>query len=352
MRIGAAIDQSLQQPFPGYFALVMATGIISIAAHLLGINIVAWLLLALNVLAYLILLILGGAAVARYPRRVFAELANRRHGAGFFTLVASTCILGSQVALLLNYWGVSAVLWIIALLMWALLVYAFLFAMLTQENKPPIEKGIDGTWLILIVATQGLAVLGATVAPHLSWGQGLFTASLLFYLLGGALYILLITILLYRLALLPLAPQDLTPPYWIDMGAAAITTLAGSLLALAAPRWTFLQEILPFLRGLTLFFWTAGTFWIPLLLLLEIWRLGHKRVPARYDPAYWSMVFPLGMYSACSFQQGQATGLAFLRPIAHAFFYIALVIWAVVLVGMIGQIGRKLLLAQAGDTKG
>ncbi len=37
--------------FPGYFALVMATGIISIAAYLLGMRSLAWALLGINVVA-------------------------------------------------------------------------------------------------------------------------------------------------------------------------------------------------------------------------------------------------------------------------------------------------------------
>ncbi len=68
------------------------------------------------------------------------------------------------------------------------------------------------------------------------------------------------------------------------MGAVAITTLAGANLMLHAAEWHFLMEVLPFLKGFTLFFWVAGTWWIPLLFILGVWRHLYKRHPLTYDP--------------------------------------------------------------------
>ena len=41
--------------FPGYFAIVMATGIISTATFLLGMKWLAWALLVINLVAYAVL---------------------------------------------------------------------------------------------------------------------------------------------------------------------------------------------------------------------------------------------------------------------------------------------------------
>ena len=46
--------------FPGYFALVMATGIVSIAAQLLQMPQVAWALLGVNVISYVVLVAAAG----------------------------------------------------------------------------------------------------------------------------------------------------------------------------------------------------------------------------------------------------------------------------------------------------
>ena len=49
------------------------------------------------------------------------------------------------------------------------------------------------------------------------------------------LYIWIISLIFYRYTFFTMHPSDLAPPYWINMGAVAISTLAGSLLVLASP---------------------------------------------------------------------------------------------------------------------
>ena len=78
--------------------------------------------------------------------------------------------------------------------------------------------------------------------------------SLLALFVGAMLYIVVIGLIFYRWTFFSMDPDQATPPYWINMGALAITTLAGSNLLLAAPQWSLLEELTPFLKGMTLLF--------------------------------------------------------------------------------------------------
>jgi tellurite resistance protein TehA-like permease len=215
-------------------------------------------------------------------------------------------------------------------------MYAFLTAMTVRKNKPSIESGLNGSWLLAVVSTQSISVLGTLLVGQWSaYREALLFFTLCMFLLGCMLYVLLITLIFYRFTFINFAATQLNPPYWINMGAVAITTLAGARLILAAPTWNFLSDVLPFLKGFTLFFWAAGTWWIPLLFILGFWRHVYKRFPLRYDPQYWGMVFPLGMYTVCTFQLSKAISFAPLLVIPRYFIYLALLGWIAALAGLL-----------------
>src|SRR6185295_504189 len=131
--------------FPGYFALVMATGIISIAAFQLNMKPVAWVLLAINLFAYLVLWLLLLIRLVRFFPRVKADIVDHARGPGFFTVVAGTSVLGSQLVIVVGQFRSAGILWIIGLLLWVVIMYTFLAAVTVQEEKPPLETGISGT---------------------------------------------------------------------------------------------------------------------------------------------------------------------------------------------------------------
>lgn len=322
--------------FPGYFALVMATGIISIACFLLEMKTIALVLLAINVVAYAILWLLLLLRLLFFFPRVKADINDHMRGPGFFTVVAGTCVLGSELLIVSDQYRIAVGLWFLGLLLWAVIMYTFFAAMTVRENKPSIEAGLNGGWLLIVVATQSISVLGTLLANRFGdYREPVLFFTLCMFLLGCMLYLPLITLIFYRFTFVNVTMAALTPPYWINMGAVAITTLAGARLIIAAPEWPLLNEVVPFLKGFTLFFWAAGTWWIPLLFILGFWRHVYKRFPLRYDPQYWGLVFPFGMYTVCTFQLSKAINFAPLMIVPRYFIYLALAGWMAASLGFI-----------------
>lgn len=257
---GGAVDATgpawLADFFPGYFSLSMATGIVAIASHLLHDDKIGWLLFGINIAAYITLWCITIARLCKFPRFLLADFCTHTRGPAFLTMVAATSLIGGQcaafgVGLFLLPWllGLSVILWIA-------LIYGFLAVMTLGSAKPDVEHGLDGAWFLLVVATESLAILGNIVAGRVSSVLPLGFLSLAACLLGGVLYLMLLGLVFYRWAFIPMSSAEMTEPWWINMGAAAITTLAGAGL-FGTPRFRPLRG---FLDPFTVMFWATASF--------------------------------------------------------------------------------------------
>ena len=123
----------------------------------------------------------------------------------------------------------------------------------------------------------------------------------------------------------------------------AISVLVGATLVENTKGAPFLQSLLPFIKGFTVFFWATGTWWVPMLLLLGVWRHIYRRFPLRSDPSYWGAVFPLGMYTLCTFKMAEALDLGFLLSIPRYFIFVAGAAWCLAFVGFVHNITMFLL---------
>jgi tellurite resistance protein TehA-like permease len=159
--------------------------------------------------------------------------------------------------------------------------------------------------------------------------------AMVLWLGGAALYLFIMTLIFFRYTFVHMSPEDLTPPYWIDMGAMAISTLAGTLLIENAALSAVVTELVPFAKGFTLFFWAIASWWIPMLLILGAWRYLLCGVPFAYSPLHWGGVFPLGMYSVSTYHLAGMLQIPFLMPLSHAFMIIAFVAWLATFVGLV-----------------
>jgi tellurite resistance protein TehA-like permease len=329
---------------PAHFGMVMATGIVSIAVHLLAPGALARVLFDLNIGVYALLSALTIMRAAAHPRRLLADLTDHQRGPAFFAVVAGTGVLGSQAVLLAGAYATATLMLAVAVVLWIAATYMVFVGLTIKDVKPALDQGISGTWLLTVVATQSIAVLSALLAAHAAepWRLQLDFVALSMWLLGGMLYIWMISLIFYRYTFLRFRPADLSPPYWINMGAMAISTLAGALLIVNAHDEPLLASLLPFLKGFTLLYWATGTWWIPMLVVLALWRYVYRRFPLRFDPLYWAAVFPLGMYAASTHEMVNALGLPFLASVPTLFLYLALIAWTATFTGLLVDVGRRL----------
>lgn len=345
-RAGSHLAARLADMHPASFALAMATGIVAIACHLLGLRELATILALFNLVAYPALCIMFIARIAMFPHHVVADFKNHGRAPGYFTIVAATGMMGSQAAVLHEAIAVAQVLFWITVGLWALCTYSVFAVLTVSEKKPSLEKGINGGWLVAVVATQAICVLGCLLGGHLLIERDTALFVLMgFWLGGGMLYLWIIGLIFYRYMFFPFSPEDLMPPYWINMGAVAISTLAGALLAVQCETSTMLGPVRPFILGLSVMFWATATWWIPMLIVLGIWRHRVRKVRFKYDPLYWGLVFPIGMYSVATFRLAAAFDAPFLLPIARVFVVAASAVWLLTALGLARRILYIVLLA-------
>ncbi|WGZ96203.1 MAG: hypothetical protein QJT81_09590 [Candidatus Thiothrix putei] len=148
---------------PGYFAVAMASGILSIAFDMIGQTLLAEGLFMAALLTWVIMLGLSAWRLWRFPQAVKIDLLNIRRVFAFFTLVVSTNVVG----ILLHQHGypqLALACWAFAFVVWSLLLYLS-FSVLTFLTHPHTVNVVHGDWLTSIIATQSLVLLGVMVAP-------------------------------------------------------------------------------------------------------------------------------------------------------------------------------------------
>jgi len=335
---------------PAAFAFVMATGIISVGTDAFG---PAWLSRALLAAAAVGLVVLAGMLLARllrYPANVAADARAPEKTFGFFTIVAGTEVVGVRLDAA-GHPMVTAVLAMLAAALWLGLTYALPAGLLLAREKDSVIGGVNGTWLLWVVGTQSLAITAAALVK--GWpaqADLLAPAAVALWGVGLVLYLLLVSLILLRWLTVPMTPAALGPPYWILMGATAITVRAGAGL-LALPAHLAVRVATgPFVSGFSFVLWSFGTWWIPLLIILGLWRHLAHHWPLTYETALWSVVFPLGMYSVATLAYGKVTKLAFMTSIAHVMLWGAIIAWtAVAAAGLISLAGRPHASARPAD---
>jgi tellurite resistance protein TehA-like permease len=339
LRIARGRREDLKTLSPGYFATVMATGIVAIAAHLHGLAGVADGLFWANALFLAGLVVATIVRVISCTREFAADMRSHSRGVGFFTMAAAAAVVGTGLVLQRGDVRIAAVFCIVATVLWLVMTYGLLVVLMAQRDKPALAHGLSGGWLVIVVAPQSIVILTVLLAAHGDFAglePVMMFGALALWLGGGALYLWISTLIVYRYAFVSLAPEDLSPTDWINMGAAAISALAGATLVQHGALSPLLGEVLPFAKGFTLFYWAIATAWIPMLVALGVWRHLIRGLPIAYEALDWGGVFPLGMYSVSTLSLTQILDAPFLSGVSETFTFIALAAWLWTFLGLLG----------------
>lgn len=323
---------AIRELSPGYFALVMATGIVSRAMGLEGADRLSGVLLGIGIVAYVLLVVAYGWRLTGFTQAFLADAGDPRRAFAFFTFVAGSNVLAARLAG--DGHTVAAVtLLAIGGAAWVLLNYGVPLLLAGRHGGQPVLAGANGTWFIWVVGTQSIAVAATSLAPPVSAARMALAVGC--WAVGVMLYLLIAAMVSTALLQYPVRPAEVTPPYWVFMGATAISVLAGAQI-LQLRTDPLAESVRSVVSGISVVLWAFGTWLIPLLLAIGAWRHLLRRVPLVYEPGLWSIVFPIGMYGVASRELGKALGVSWLVSLGRGEAWLALAAWAVVFLAMFG----------------
>ncbi|MFR0357762.1 tellurite resistance/C4-dicarboxylate transporter family protein [Streptomyces sediminimaris] len=298
---------------PAAGAAVMATGIVSVGLRMTGQEVLSWITLVLASAVWAGLAANFGMSLVRGRERWWADARQPPS----LTAVAATTVLGTRFSLLGRPVLAEALLASAAVL-WPVLIV---------EVVRNCRRRMPGSVFLCCVATQGLAVLGATLAGAgaTAW---LAHAALVLFGLGLVLY----GFALSRFELRQVAEGQ--GDHWVAGGALAISALAGSKLLAADSARLYLwnDDDRGVLRTVTAALLVLDLAWYAVLLVAEA-----ARPRLRYDARRWSTVFPLGMTAVAVLSATTSLGAPWLRGPGQVLLWIAVAVWAAVAAGAVAD---------------
>jgi tellurite resistance protein TehA-like permease len=345
--LGQRVHLALRTLSPGYFALVMATGIVSIGMNLERFDRLSDVMLVIGVVAFVVLLLLTGWRFVAYRHELVEDFTHPMRGFGFYSFVAAANVLGARLVGRHAVW--AAVLLAVSAAAWVARGYAVPWSTHLGRGEHPIVAAANGTWFMWAVSGESIAVAAATL-EHVWRSPFLALVAVVAWALGLFLYVVDGVFVAMRLLAYDFSAEDLTPPYWVAMGAAAISVLAGArVVELAAG--PVVESVREVARGTSLMLWAIASWLLPGLFAMGWWRHVTHRVPLRYDANLWCIVFPLGMYAVASTYLAQADGVPYLGNIGSTMIWVAFASWVLVAVAMVWHVTVTVLVPQGATDR-
>jgi C4-dicarboxylate transporter/malic acid transport protein len=328
---------------PNWFASVMGTGIVAIAAATLslrlpGLRVFATVVWALASAMLIALIAAWSVHWTRYPERARAHAANpvmaQFWGApamALMTVGTGTLLLGG--GLIGPGAAVSAdwVLWLAGTALGLVTACWIPYLMMTRHD---IGAGdAFGGWLMPIVPPMVSAATGALLIPHVASAQGRLTLLLGCYAMFGIslfVSVIIITQIWARLVTHKPGAAVMVPTLWIVLGPLGQSvTAAGNLGTQAAH---VLPE--PYAAGAAVFAllygvptWGFAMMWLVVAAAITV-RTARRGLP--FALTWWSFTFPVGTCVTGTIALAARSGADVLRVASVALFVLLVAAWLVV----------------------
>ncbi len=328
---------------PNWYASVMGTGIISVTAATLPVELPGLRVFALVFWAITVVLLVGISAAwlvhwVRFPdnarRWIDDPILSQFYGAppmailttGLSTLLVGQDVIGYDAALIVSWFC-----WVLGTILGLLSAIVVPFVMFTRGLAKP--DAAFGGWLMPIVPPMVSANAGAFLIDSLPHGQPQLSMVIICYALFGislVISIIIITLIWSRLLFHAMPAAVLVPTLWIVLGPLGQSTAAANNLSAAVLRdipgqLDEVMEAFGLLYGVPV--WGFAMFWLVMAGMITI-REVRKKLP--FALTWWSFTFPVGTVVAGTSALANRSGAVFFEVVAVVLFTGLVAAWALV----------------------
>ena len=330
---------------PNWFASVMGTGIVAIAAASLPFSVPGITVFATTVwvLALLLLVVVVVATAGHWT--LHGEVARGHlddpvmshfYGApamGLMTVGAGAMLVGHHLIGMPAALALDWVLWTVGTLLG--LTTAVLVPIRAFTSHEVREDSAFGGWLMPVVPPMVSAATGAALIPHLPAGQAQQTMLLACYMFFGLTLmcsIVMISFIWNRLLRHGIGAAGAVPTLWIVLGPVGQSITAAHHLGnvtsdvLDSPYGTAFHAF-ALVYGIPM--WGFAMLWLAIAATLTA-RTAREGLP--FSLTWWSFTFPVGTVVTGTSGLAQLTGNHVLQVAAGALFVLLLSAWSVVAV--------------------
>jgi C4-dicarboxylate transporter/malic acid transport protein len=337
--------QALANITPNWYAAVMGTGIVAVAAvslpeQLPGLRAAATVVWALAA-AILVAVTAATAAHWRTHRQTAAghlsdpvqlhfygaaPMALLTVGAG--TLLLGRAVLGPAVAVDADW-----ALWLAGTLLGLLTAVAVPYLAFTRGQAAP--DAAFGGWLMPVVPPMVSAATGALLVPYAPAGQPRLALLLACYAMFGVSLLaslVMITLIWGRLVQHGTGPARLVPTLWIVLGPLGQSVTAANLLGKVAGdalpgREAAGLHLLGLIYGVPV--WGFALLWAAIAAAVTL-RTARQHLP--FSLTWWSFTFPVGTCATATNLLAASTGSVVFRVLAVACYASLVLAWLFVAV--------------------